>query len=118
MKSRTSVPSAAKPATTRRNFLKKSAAAGVAACGKEDKGDHKAPAPTTPQTTTPAPAPAKDNTPITLRFQSTWPTKDIFHEFAVDFGKKVNEMSGGRLKIEVLPAGGVVKAFDLLDAVA
>ena len=56
--------------------------------------------------------------PITLRFQSTWPTKDIFHEFALDYAKKVNEMSGGRLKIEVLPAGAVVKAFDLLDAVS
>ncbi|ABS27124.1 TRAP transporter substrate-binding protein [Anaeromyxobacter sp. Fw109-5] len=56
--------------------------------------------------------------PTTLRFQSTWPTKDIFHEYALDFAKKVNEMSGGRLKIEVLPAGAVVKAFDLLDAVA
>jgi TRAP-type mannitol/chloroaromatic compound transport system substrate-binding protein len=56
--------------------------------------------------------------PIALRFQSTWPTKDIFHEYALDFAKKVNEMTGGRLKIEVLPAGAVVKAFDLLDAVA
>ena len=56
--------------------------------------------------------------PISLRFQSTWPTKDIFHEYALDFAKKVNEMTGGRLKIEVLPAGAVVKAFDLLDAVA
>ena len=56
--------------------------------------------------------------PITLRFQSTWPTKDIFHEYALDYAKKVNEMTGGRLKIEVLPAGAVVKAFDLLDAVA
>jgi TRAP-type mannitol/chloroaromatic compound transport system substrate-binding protein len=56
--------------------------------------------------------------PVTLRFQSTWPTKDIFHEFALDYAKKVNEMAGGRLKIEVLPAGAVVKAFDLLDAVA
>jgi len=56
--------------------------------------------------------------PITLRFQSTWPTKDIFHEYALDFAKKVNEMSGGRLKIDVLPAGSVVKAFDLLDAVS
>lgn len=53
-----------------------------------------------------------------LRFQSTWPSKDIFHEYAVDFSKKVNEMSGGKLKIEVLPAGAVVKAFDLLDAVS
>jgi len=57
-------------------------------------------------------------TPITLRFQSTWPAKDIFHEYALDFAKKVNDMTGGRLKIEVLPAGAVVKAFDLIDAVS
>jgi TRAP-type mannitol/chloroaromatic compound transport system substrate-binding protein len=56
--------------------------------------------------------------PVTLRWQSTWPTKDIFHEFALDYAKKVNEMSGGRLKIDVLPAGAVVKAFDLIDAVS
>ncbi|MBL8510839.1 MAG: TRAP transporter substrate-binding protein [Betaproteobacteria bacterium] len=54
---------------------------------------------------------------VNLRFQSTWPLKDIFHEYALDFAKKVNDMAGGRLKIEVLPAGSVVKAFDLLDAV-
>jgi TRAP-type mannitol/chloroaromatic compound transport system substrate-binding protein len=53
-----------------------------------------------------------------LRFQSTWPAKDIFHEYANDFAKKVNDMSGGRLKIEVLPSGAVVKAFDLLDGVS
>lgn len=56
--------------------------------------------------------------PISMRWQSTWPTKDIFHEYALDFAKKVNEMSGGRLKIEVLPAGAVVPAFGLLDAVS
>jgi TRAP-type mannitol/chloroaromatic compound transport system substrate-binding protein len=54
---------------------------------------------------------------ISMRFQSTWPTKDIFHEYALDFAKKVNDMTGGRLKIEVLPSGSVVKAFDLIDAV-
>jgi len=53
----------------------------------------------------------------TLRFQSTWPAKDIFHEFANDFAKKVNDMASGRLRIEVLPAGAVVPAFQLLDAV-
>ncbi len=63
------------------------------------------------------PAISKAAAPISLRFQSTWPTKDIFHEYAVDFSKKVNDMSGGALKIEMLPAGSVVKAFDLLDAV-
>jgi TRAP-type mannitol/chloroaromatic compound transport system substrate-binding protein len=57
-------------------------------------------------------------TPISMRWQSTWPTKDIFHEYAQDFAKKVNDMSSGRLKIEVLPAGAVVKAFDLIDAVS
>jgi len=56
--------------------------------------------------------------PINMRWQSTWPTKDIFHEFALDFAKKVNDMTGGDLKIEVLPAGAVVAPFGLLDAVS
>ncbi|GAB4512787.1 MAG: TRAP transporter substrate-binding protein [Sulfuricaulis sp.] len=53
-----------------------------------------------------------------MRWQSTWPSKDIFHEYALDFAKKVNDMTGGELKIEVLPAGAVVPAFGLLDAVS
>ena len=52
-----------------------------------------------------------------MRWQSTWPAKDIFHEYALDFAKKVNDMTGGDLQIEVLPAGAVVPAFRLLDAV-
>ena len=56
--------------------------------------------------------------PITMRWQSTWPAKDIFHEYALDFAKKVNDMTGGDLKIEVLPAGAVVPPFGLLDAVS
>jgi len=55
--------------------------------------------------------------PISMRWQSTWPAKDIFHEYALDFAKKVNDMTGGDLRIEVLPAGAVVPAFGLLDAV-
>jgi TRAP-type mannitol/chloroaromatic compound transport system substrate-binding protein len=55
--------------------------------------------------------------PINMRWQSTWPAKDIFHEYALDFAKKVNDMTGGDLKIEVLPAGAVVPAFGLLEAV-
>ena len=30
-----------------------------------------------------------------MRWQSTWPAKDIFHEYAGDFAKKVNDMTGG-----------------------
>jgi TRAP-type mannitol/chloroaromatic compound transport system substrate-binding protein len=61
---------------------------------------------------------AKAQGPISMRWQSTWPTKDIFHEFALDFAKTVNDITGGDLKIEVLPAGSVVPAFGLLDAVS
>ena len=65
-----------------------------------------------------APAVVKAQGPISMRWQSTWPAKDIFHEYANDFAKKVNDMTGGELKIEVLPAGAVVPAFQLLDAVS
>jgi TRAP-type mannitol/chloroaromatic compound transport system substrate-binding protein len=61
---------------------------------------------------------AKAQGPISMRWQSTWPTKDIFHEYALDFAQKINDMTGGDLKIEVLPAGSVVPAFGVLDAVS
>ena len=90
----------AKPAASRRKFLTGAAAAttGAAIAG--------------------FPMISVAQTPISMRWQSTWPTKDIFHEYALDYAKKVNDMTGGRLKIEVLPAGAVVKAFDLIDAVS
>lgn len=52
-----------------------------------------------------------------LRFQSTWPQRDIFHEFAQDFVTRANAMAGGRLRLELLAAGAVVGAFQLMDAV-
>lgn len=55
---------------------------------------------------------------VTLRFQSTWPQRDIFHEFAGDFVSRVNAMAGGRLRLELLAAGAVVPAFQLMDAVS
>ena len=61
---------------------------------------------------------AKAQGPISMRWQSTWPSKDIFHEYALDFAKRVNDMTGGDLKIEVLPAGAVVPAFGLLEGVS
>ncbi|TMJ66241.1 MAG: twin-arginine translocation signal domain-containing protein, partial [Alphaproteobacteria bacterium] len=65
-----------------------------------------------------APSVVKAQGPINMRWQSTWPSKDILHEYAIDFAKKVNDMTGGDLKIEVLPAGAVVPAFGLIDAVS
>ena len=63
-----------------------------------------------------APAVSRAQT-VSWKFQSTWPTKDIFHEFALDYARRVNEMAGGRLKLEVLAAGAVVPAFQMQDAV-
>src|ERR1700688_1685523 len=83
---------------TRRKFLGGAAVAGVAAVV--------------------APSVVKAQGPISMRWQSTWPSKDIFHEYALDYAKKVNDMTGGDLKIEVLPAGAVVPALGLLDAVS
>jgi TRAP-type mannitol/chloroaromatic compound transport system substrate-binding protein len=54
---------------------------------------------------------------VTFKFQSTWPAKDIFHEYAADFVSRVNEMAGGKLKLELLAAGSVAKAFEVQDAV-
>lgn len=54
---------------------------------------------------------------MTLRFQSTWPQRDIFHEYCNDYAARVNAISGGRLRLEVLAAGAVVPAFQLQDAV-
>ncbi len=65
-----------------------------------------------------SPAIVKAQAVTSMRWQSTWPAKDIFHEYALDFAKKVNDMTGGELKIEVLPAGAVVPAFGLLEAVS
>ena len=83
---------------SRRKFLGGAAVAGVAAVT--------------------APSVVKAQGPITMRFQSTWPSKDIFHEYALDFGKKVNDMTGGDLKIEVLPGRRRGAGVQLLDAVS
>jgi TRAP-type mannitol/chloroaromatic compound transport system substrate-binding protein len=64
-----------------------------------------------------APNVVRAQAPIILKFQSTWPNKDIFHEFASDFVARVNAIGEGRVKIDLLQAGAVVPAFQVLDAV-
>jgi TRAP-type mannitol/chloroaromatic compound transport system substrate-binding protein len=51
------------------------------------------------------------------RFQSAWASRDIFHEFAIDYTKKIEEMTGRRLQFDVLAAGSVVPALQMQDAV-
>ena len=105
------------PSTARRKFLTGIAGAAALATpllaqgqAKDAKKDAKDAAPAAPAVVSPG--------VINMRWQSTWPAKDIFHEFALDFAKKVNDMTGGELRIEVLQAGAVVPAFGLLDAVS
>ncbi|WP_144299377.1 TRAP transporter substrate-binding protein [Elioraea rosea] len=89
-----------KPAAGRRRFMATAAVGGVAAAG-----------------TLAAPQVSRAQT-VTWRFQSTWPQRDIFHEFAQDYVTRVNTIAGGRLRLELLAAGAVVGAFQLIDAVS
>jgi len=54
---------------------------------------------------------------VTLKMQGAWGAKDIFNEYAEDYVARVNQMAGGRLKIDYLIAGAVVKPFQVMDAV-
>jgi len=54
---------------------------------------------------------------VRWRIQSAWSPRAIFHEFALDYAKKIDAMTGGRLKLDVLAAGSVVPAFQTSDAV-
>jgi TRAP-type mannitol/chloroaromatic compound transport system substrate-binding protein len=54
--------------------------------------------------------------PVVLKMQGAWGAKDIFNEMAEQYVKRVNEMAGGRLRIDYLIAGSVVKPFEVMDA--
>jgi TRAP-type mannitol/chloroaromatic compound transport system substrate-binding protein len=54
---------------------------------------------------------------VTLKMQGAWGSSDIFNDMAVDYVTRVNKMAGGRLQLEYLPAGAVVKPFSIMDAV-
>jgi TRAP-type mannitol/chloroaromatic compound transport system substrate-binding protein len=53
----------------------------------------------------------------TLRLQTSWPATDIFTEMCQQYITRVNEMAGGRLKIDLLHGGAVVHPFQVLDGV-
>ena len=82
----------------RRRFLKGSALTATAAAG-----------------TLAAPAVARAETTV-LKMQAAW-GGGIFLENAQSYVNRVNEMSGGALKIELLPVNSVVKTSQMQDAV-
>lgn len=83
----------------RRSFLRKTALAGGASAGALA-----------------APA-VLAQAPIVMKMQTSWSASNIWQDFAQDYVNRVEAMSGGRLKIDLLPAGAVVAAFQVLDAV-
>jgi TRAP-type mannitol/chloroaromatic compound transport system substrate-binding protein len=89
-----------KPQATRRKFLTGAAAAtaGAATLG--------------------FPMIVKSQSPIVIKMQGSWSATDIFNEMAQEFVTRVNEMSAGRIRIDYLVGGAVVKSFEVMDAVA
>lgn len=89
-----------KPATSRRKFLTgaSAAAAGTAIAG--------------------FPMISVAASPVVLKMQGAWGATDIFNEYAQEYVTRVNSMAGGRLKIDYLVGGSVVKPFEVTDAVS
>ncbi len=54
---------------------------------------------------------------VTLKMQGSWGAADIFNEMAIEYVNRVQDMAGGRLKIDYLNSGAVVQAFQVQDAV-
>jgi TRAP-type mannitol/chloroaromatic compound transport system substrate-binding protein len=61
-------------------------------------------------------ASAQAASPIVLKGQSTHPASANFHLIFKLWAETVEKMSAGRLKIETLPAGAIVPAFEVFDA--
>ncbi len=104
-----------KPQPTRRKFLTGAAATAaavtLAACGKKEEPKSEAPKVS-------APAVAVKPSTMVIKMQGSWGAKDIFNEMAEEFVKRVNEMAGGRIRIDYLTGGAVVKPFEVMDAVS
>ncbi|MFW6077598.1 MAG: TRAP transporter substrate-binding protein [Hyphomicrobiales bacterium] len=64
------------------------------------------------------PAVVTAQSPQVIRMQSSWSSSDVFHEMAQQYADRVNAMSGGRLEVDLTPAGAIVQAFQVQDAVS
>ena len=52
-----------------------------------------------------------------VRMQTAVPSASIYFKLLKRYSDRVDKMSNGRVKIEVLPDGAIVPAFEILDAV-
>ena len=110
------------PFINRRSLLKYASVSGIASLATACLAQTQ---PTTTQATaSPAAGEAATQRPaaqqqptVTLKWQSTFGTADFFHQTLIQIAKKVEEMSFGRIKVDVLVTGAVVGAFQAQDAV-
>jgi len=86
-------------AVSRRSFLRRGALAGGAVAGSALA----------------APA-VLAQAPLVMKMQTSCPASDIWIDFAREYTGRVEAMSGGRIKVDLLPAGAVVAAFQVMDA--
>ncbi len=52
-----------------------------------------------------------------FQVQTGVPASSVYHAEIVEWGERLERMSGGRLQAEVVPSGAVVGALEILDAV-
>jgi TRAP-type mannitol/chloroaromatic compound transport system substrate-binding protein len=55
--------------------------------------------------------------PAAWKVQTGWPAGNIYHTSSITLFKRIEEMSGGRLKFDVMPGGAIVPPFEILSAV-
>jgi TRAP-type mannitol/chloroaromatic compound transport system substrate-binding protein len=59
---------------------------------------------------------ARAQAPVVLRIQASWPASLTIFDHLKFMAERVDKLSNGTLKIEPLPAGAIVPAFEVLDA--
>jgi len=103
---------------SRRGFLKYGSLSGLAAFVTSCLSQN-APAasPTAAGTGAAAPTVVARAEAITWKIQSGWSANELFHELFLDWKAIVEEMSGGRLKIDALPVNAVTNIQGAIDAV-
>jgi TRAP-type mannitol/chloroaromatic compound transport system substrate-binding protein len=52
----------------------------------------------------------------TIKMQSSWPASNTLQEHFKIFAERVDKLTQGSLKIDAMPAGQIVPAFEVLDA--
>ncbi len=63
-----------------------------------------------------SPAQAQQPAVTSLKMQSSWPASLTLHENFTYWAERIGKLSGGTLKVDTMPAGQVVPAFEVLDA--